>query len=76
MSQSGELMNRLKELNEKRKSGELSVREYYRGLMELLIELADALQEEEISDQEIKKQIPLLKVFISEQIKKMAGRGS
>jgi len=67
--------NKLKELNEKRKRGELSAREYYAGLMELLIELANSLKEEEISDADVKRQIPLLKVFISEQIKKMEGRG-
>jgi len=68
-------MERLKELNAKRKSGELSARDYYRGLMDLLMELANALKEEDISDEDVKKQIPLLKVFISEQIKKMSGRG-
>jgi hypothetical protein len=76
MRRSEELMERLKELNEKRKSGELSAREYYKGLMALLVELANALQDENISDEDVKKQIPLLKVFISEQIKKMAGRGN
>jgi NTP pyrophosphatase (non-canonical NTP hydrolase) len=75
MKRSEELMERLKELNAKRKSGELSARDYYRGLMDLLMELANALKEEDISDEDVKKQIPLLKVFISEQIKKMSGRG-
>jgi hypothetical protein len=76
MKRSEELMERLKELNEKRKSGELSAREYYKGLMALLMDLANALQEENISDEDVKKQIPLLKVFITEQIKKMSGRGN
>jgi len=76
MRRSEELMERLKELNAKRKSGELSARDYYKGLMALLMELANALQEENISDEDVKKQIPLLKVFITEQIKKMAGRGN
>jgi len=76
MRRSEELMERLKELNAKRKSGELSARDYYKGLMALLMELANALQEEDISDEDVKKQIPLLKVFITEQIKKMSGRGN
>jgi len=76
MRRSEELMERLKELNAKRKSGELSARDYYKGLMALLMELANALQEENISDEDVKKQIPLLKVFITEQIKKMSGRGN
>jgi len=76
MRRSEAMMERLKALNEKRKNGELSAREYYKGLMDLLMELANSLQEENISEEDVKKQIPLLKVFITEQIKKMAGRGN
>ncbi len=75
MSRSFEMESKLKELNQKRKRREISAREYYIGLMNLLIELAGSLKEEEITDEDVKKQIPLLRVFISEQIKKMAGRG-
>jgi hypothetical protein len=70
------MKDKLEKLNRKRKSGELSSREYYKGLMLLLVELADALQEEDISELEVKRQIPVLKVFITEQLKKMKGRGN
>jgi len=75
MARSKEMMEKLNELNAKRKNGEISAGEYYKGLMALLIELGQALQEEDISEEDVKKQIPLLKVFITEQLKKMAGRG-
>ncbi|ADU97587.1 hypothetical protein [Thermovibrio ammonificans] len=76
MSVSDTMKDKLEKLNRKRKSGELSSREYYKGLMLLLVELADALQEEDISELEVKRQIPVLKVFITEQLKKMKGRGN
>ena len=65
----------LNELTNKRKSKEISARDYYKGLMALLIELGQSLQQEEISEEDIKKQIPLLKVFLIEQLKKMKSRG-
>ncbi|WP_457755427.1 hypothetical protein [Thermovibrio ammonificans] len=76
MSVSDTMKDKLEKLNRKRKSGELSSREYYKGLMLLLVELADALQEEDISELEVKRQIPVLKVFITEQLKKMKSRGN
>jgi len=75
MRRSEAMMEKLKALNEKRKNGELTARQYYKGLMDLLVELATSLQEEDISEEDVRKQIPLLKVFISEQLKKMSGRG-
>ncbi|GAB6075443.1 hypothetical protein [Desulfurobacterium crinifex] len=75
MSRSEEMMEKLNELNAKRKNGEISARDYYKGLMALLVELGQSLQQEEISEEDVKKQIPLLKVFITEQIKKMGARG-
>ena len=75
MSRSEEMMEKLNELNAKRKNGEISAREYYKGLMALLVELGQSLQEETISDEDVRKQIPLLKVFITEQLKKMSERG-
>jgi hypothetical protein len=75
MSRSEEMMEKLNELNAKRKNGEISARDYYKGLMALLVELGQSLQQEEISEEDVKKQIPLLKMFITEQIKKMGARG-
>ncbi len=75
MTRSEEMKQKLDELNTKRKNGELSTGDYYKGLMSLLSELAQALQEEDIKEEDVKKQIPLLKVFLTEQIKKMGERG-
>jgi len=75
MSRSEEMMKKLTELNIKRKNGEISAREYYNSLVDLLVELGQSFQEESITEEDIKKQIPLLKVFITEQIKKMSQRG-
>jgi len=75
MTRSDEMKAKLDDLNTKRRNGELSAGEYYKGLMSLLAELAQALQEEDIKEEDVKKQIPLLKVFLTEQIKKMSERG-
>ncbi len=74
MKGSGVLEAEYKELLQKRKSGEIGVKEYYAGLLKLLTSLAEDLKEEDIDENEIKKQIPLLTVFISEQIAKMKER--
>ena len=66
MKGSGVLEAEYKELLQKRKSGEIGVKEYYSGLLKLLTSLAEDLKEEDIDENEIKKQIPLLTVFISE----------
>ena len=71
---SAALDKQLKELVESRKKGEISLKEYYKGLISILIDLANSLNEEDISEENIKKQIPLLKVFIMEQIEKMSQR--
>ncbi len=70
------LKEKLVMLDEKRKSGEVNFVEYYRGLMALVGELTHALQDEKISDRDVKKQIPLLKAFLIDQMDKMEGRGN
>ncbi len=74
MKGSAALEKMYKELLQKRKAGEIGVKEYYAGLLKLLSQLAEDLKEEEINENDIKKQIPLLTVFISDQIEKMKGR--
>ncbi len=74
MKGSAVLENMYKELLAKRKSGEIGVKEYYAGLLKILSELAQDLKEEDIDENDIKKQIPLLTVFISDQIEKMKSR--
>jgi hypothetical protein len=75
MKESELLLKHLKELEEKRKRGEISVREFYHGLLNILAELKDALIREDISDEQVKKQIPLLLAFIKSQIGEMEARG-
>ena len=75
MKDSEKLMQELKELEEKRKNGELTVREFYRRLLDLLAELKDVLAHENIDEANIKKQIPLLLAFIKSQIHELELRG-
>ncbi len=75
MKDSAMLLSHLKELENKRKNGEISAREFYRGLLEILAELKDVLVKEDISDQQVKKQIPLLLAFIKSQIGELEMRG-
>ncbi len=72
---SRELTEELEQLKESRKQGKISPKEFYAGLLKILGELTDELKGENISDDDIKKQIPLILVFLEEQISKYAERG-
>ena len=74
MKDSEILKEKLAELKTKRKNGEISEREYYMGLLNLVKVLIDKLEQENISDTDVKKQIPLIVLFITDQISKMEGR--
>jgi len=74
MLESQKLSNELKSLEQKRKNGEISVKEFYKGLLEILANLKDALINENISEKQIKKQIPLLLAFIEDQIFALKSR--
>jgi len=75
MQDSAKLLQELRELEAKRKNGEISAREFYQGLLEILGRLKDFLVREDISEEQIKKQIPLLLAFIKSQISEMEMRG-
>jgi len=75
MQDSAVLLSHLRDLETKRKNGEITPREFYVGLLNLLAELKDVLIKENISEQEVKKQIPLLLAFIKSQIKELELRG-
>jgi hypothetical protein len=60
----------------KRKNREISAKEFYAGLLNLLQELMEVLDKEEISEDSIRKQIPLLLTFIKAQIKNLGDRNS
>ena len=75
MQDSAKLLQELRELEAKRKNGEISAREFYQGLLEILGRLKDFLVREHINEQQVKKQIPLLLAFIKSQISEMEMRG-
>jgi len=75
MLNSAQLLERIKELETKRKNGEISAAEFYKGLLSILAELKDALLDENIDDANVKKQIPLLLTFLKAQIKALKDRG-
>ena len=69
------LQQKLKELEQKRKNGEISAKEFYKGLLQLVTELIDVLEKEDINEQNIRRQIPLLLTFLKAQIKNLQNRG-
>jgi hypothetical protein len=75
MKDSQALIQELKALEEKRKNREISAREFYKGLLEILAHLKDVLAHENIDENQIRKQIPLLLAFIKSQISELEARG-
>lgn len=76
MDTSQELRRLFNELKLKRKNGEISEKDYYISLLQLSKRVIDSLEEENISAEDIKKQIPLIVLFIDEQINNFAKRGN
>jgi len=75
MTQSEDRRNDLAQLKALRKEGRLDVVTYYKELLRVLADLVQNLRDEEIAEEEAKKQIPLMLVFLEEQIGKLADRG-
>jgi len=75
MTNAGDRLNDLNALKARRKNGELDVVAYYKGLLGILAATVQHLQDEEIAEEEAKKQVPLILVFLEEQIGKLADRG-
>jgi len=75
MATSTEILEELKSLENKRKNGEIGVREFYMGLLKILQNLGDTLIHEEISEEQIKKQIPLVMAFLKSQLDELKKRG-
>ena len=74
MTDSQELTTKLKELKTQRKCGQIDEKEYYKGLLEIMKVLINRLEGEDISAKDIKLQIPLIVLFITDQISEMEGR--
>ena len=66
----------LNKLKEQRKNGEIDTISYYKGLLQIAASLLQNLSDEDISEEEAKKQIPLILVFVEDQIEKFAARGN
>jgi len=75
-----QLEGRLAEVKAARKAGTLDSRTYYRNLLELLVELCASLVDEldkgeaHMLDADIRRQIPLVLMFVEEQIGLFRGR--
>jgi hypothetical protein len=69
------LKNSLEALKEKRRKGEIGVPEFYKELLSITASLVKDLQDEDISEEDIKKQIPLVLAFLEDQIDKLESRG-
>ncbi|RUM29929.1 MAG: hypothetical protein DSY42_05390 [Aquifex sp.] len=72
---SASIAEKLRKLKERRKNGEIDARVFYISLLQLTTELLNELEHEDISDEDVKKQIPLILTFLEEQISKYAQRG-
>ncbi|WP_461831337.1 hypothetical protein [Aquifex sp.] len=66
----------LKELENKRKNGEIGSTEFYKGLLDILELIRKELQAEQIDEKLAKRQTPLLLTFIKNQIKEFRNRGN
>ncbi len=71
-----ELDQRLRALKEQRREGTLDLTGYYKELLALAGMLIESLTEEvdKLSEEEVSIQVPLLLVFVEEQIRKFGNR--
>ncbi len=77
MSQdSTQLAAAVRQLKIQRKEGEIDLKTYYQGLLQVVSELARSLADEvpAMSDEDIADQVPLILLFLEEQIRKFADR--
>ncbi len=72
----GALKERLQTIKEQRKAGELSLNGYYQALLELAAALVESLgdEAEHLDEKEVRKQVPLILLFVEEQIQKFGER--
>ncbi len=75
MKESQNLYTVLRDLEQKRLKNEITLKEFYLSLLKLLADLEKTLIVEEISEKQIKKQIPLLLAFLKYQIAELEHRG-
>ncbi len=75
MSNAQARLAHLKDLKARRKAGEIELVPYYKELLSILSDTIQHLCDEDISEHDAKLQIPLVLVFVEEQIDKLAERG-
>ncbi len=75
MTHAEDRLKDLEDLKAQRKAGALDTLTYYKELLRITADLIQNLRDEEIDEAEAKKQIPLVLVFLEEQIDKFSGRG-
>ena len=77
MSQdSSQLAVEVRQLKAQRKEGDIDLKTYYQGLLRVVSELAKSLADEvpHMPDEEVIAQVPLILLFLEEQIRKFADR--
>ncbi len=75
MSEASKRLMDLNALKEQRKQGALDTLGYYKGLLRILAQVVNNLRDEAISEEDAKAQIPLVLVFLEDQIAKLSDRG-
>ena len=76
MMASKRIKEKLRELEDKRKSGAISSKEFYLGLIELLPVIKEELAKEEITEEFAKKSSPFLLTFVRSMIREFKKRGN
>ncbi|RUM30615.1 MAG: hypothetical protein DSY42_04335 [Aquifex sp.] len=76
MMASKKISDALEELERKRKLGEINTLEFYFGLLNIVKLLEEELRKENLSENQIKKQIPFIITFIKTQVRELKSRGN
>ncbi len=75
MATVNELSQALRAIKEQRRAGELDERAFYQRLLELAVQLVQLLLDEpNMSEQDVRKQIPLVLAFLEDQIARYQDR--
>ncbi len=71
-----QLHDTLRDLKAQRREGEVTLSDYYAALLRMVGDLATSLTEEvdKMDDEEIALQVPLILLFVEEQVRKFGER--
>ncbi|NPA40673.1 MAG: hypothetical protein GXO18_00150 [Aquificae bacterium] len=73
---SGKIEEQLKKLEGEKKAGNIGSKEFYHGLLRLVSTLSEELENENLSEDLIRKQVPFLLAFLKTQIRELKARGN